>query len=116
MKAVLATMPTGDGFTTPNSTLDSTLGFMSALGTNFGVLSVSTPGPPLLGATAAGAKLARQCNTELAAMAVANPDKLGFFGVLPDWQDVSGTIAEIEFIYKTQAKANGVIVYSQYGD
>lgn len=41
--------------------------------------------------------------------------RLGFFGVLPDWQDVNGTISEIDFLYGEQKLCNGVTVYTSYG-
>lgn len=42
--------------------------------------------------------------------------KFGFFGVLPDWQDVDGTCAEIDFLFAEQKLCTGVGAYTTYGD
>lgn len=42
--------------------------------------------------------------------------KFGFFGVLPDWQDVEGTCAEIDFLFAEQRLCSGVGAYTTYGD
>lgn len=42
--------------------------------------------------------------------------RLGFFGVLPDWRDVNGTLAELDYLYLTQKLCNGVTAYTTYGD
>lgn len=41
--------------------------------------------------------------------------RLGFFGVLPDWQDVNGTLAEIDYLFREQKLCSGVTVYTSYG-
>lgn len=41
--------------------------------------------------------------------------RFGFFGSLPDWQDIDGTLAEIDFLYQTQRLCFGVIVLTSYG-
>lgn len=41
--------------------------------------------------------------------------RIGFFGVLPDWQDVNGTLAEIDYLYSQQKLCSGVTVYTTYG-
>jgi predicted TIM-barrel fold metal-dependent hydrolase len=35
--------------------------------------------------------------------------------VLPDWQDVNGTLAELDFLYGQQKLCSGVTVYTSYG-
>lgn len=42
-------------------------------------------------------------------------DRLGFFGVLPDLQDVDGTVEELDYLYKEQKLCNGVTIYTSYG-
>lgn len=42
--------------------------------------------------------------------------RLGFFGVLPDWQDIEGTCAEIDFLFAEQKLCSGVGMYTPYGD
>lgn len=42
--------------------------------------------------------------------------RLGFFGVLPDWRDVNGTLAELDYLYLTQKLCNGITAYTTYGD
>jgi predicted TIM-barrel fold metal-dependent hydrolase len=42
--------------------------------------------------------------------------RFGFFGVLPDWRDINGTLAEIEYLYTSQRLCAGVIIYTSYGD
>lgn len=42
--------------------------------------------------------------------------KFDFFGVLPGWQDVDGTCAEIDFLFAEQKLCNGVGAYTSYGD
>lgn len=41
---------------------------------------------------------------------------LGFFGALPDWRDVQGTLSEIDYLYTCQKICHGVAVSSSYGD
>lgn len=116
LQAALVDIKLSDEFRSPEADIESILGFMTMINTSFAVLSVSAPGPSLFGGTEQGSQLVRQCNEELAGMASEHPDKLGFLAVLPDWRDVDAALAEIEFIYKTQAKANGVVVYEHYGE
>lgn len=41
--------------------------------------------------------------------------RLGFFGALPDFRDVNGTLKELEFLYEKQKLCNGVTVFTSYG-
>lgn len=83
-----------------------------------GIMSVSAPGVQIAGTGQAARDLARTCNKYLATTATksAYGKRLGFFGVLPDWRDVNGTLAEIDFLYSTQKLCNGVTVFITYGD
>lgn len=84
-----------------------------------GILSVSTPGVPITGAGEEGRKLSRELNTYLGDLASHTEGpfagKFGFFGVLPDWDDVEGTVAEIDFLFSEQKLAAGVGMYTTYG-
>ncbi|WYZ41747.1 hypothetical protein EsH8_V_000642 [Colletotrichum jinshuiense] len=42
-------------------------------------------------------------------------NRFGFFGVLPDWQDVDGTLAELDYLYQTQRLCYGITTYTSYG-
>ncbi|PBP26176.1 amidohydrolase 2 [Diplocarpon rosae] len=86
------------------------------------ILSISTPGVSILGNGQEARDLARSVNTELGSY-VTVPDltapissncsctttsnststaSLGFFGTLPDWQDVDGVLAELDFLFTEQ--------------
>lgn len=87
--------------------------------TRAGILSLTTPGVPIVGPGEEGRGLAREVNewfAETTKNGTRGNDRLGFFGALPDWRDVEGTIAEIDYLYETQKLAHGVIVSSSYGD
>lgn len=87
-----------------------------------GFLSLSVPGPPIAGTGAEARELARNINEfygKETYTEVSNPaakKRLGFFAALPDWRDVNGTIAEIDFLYKQQKLAHGVAVNTNYGN
>jgi hypothetical protein len=64
------------------------------------ILSLSTPGVPITGTGEPARKLARALN-EYFANATSQArynSRLGFFGNLPDWQDVNGTLRELDFL------------------
>lgn len=75
---------------------------------------------PITGAGEEGRKLARELNVYLGDLSTSAEapfaGKFGFFGVLPDWQDVDGTCAEIDFLYSEQRICSGVCVFTSYGD
>lgn len=83
-------------------------------------MSVSSPGVPITGTGEEGRKLARELNIYLAGLSTSAEapfaGKFGFFGVLPDWQDVEGTCAEIDFLYEEQKACSGVGVFTTYGE
>ena len=83
-------------------------------------MSVSSPGVPITGAGEEGRKLARELNNYLGKLSTSTEatlsGKFGFFGVLPDWQDVEGTCAEIDFLYSEQKLCSGVGIYTTYGE
>lgn len=80
-----------------------------------GILSISTPGAPIAGTGDEGRMLARDLN-EFLGNETAASSRLGFFGALPDWRDVNGTLAEIDYLYQTQRLCHGVGVSSSYGN
>lgn len=82
-----------------------------------GILSVSSPGVPVAGTGEVARTLARTLNENLAQYSTQSKykAKIGFFGVLPDFQDVNGTLAELDYLYKEQKLCAGVTVYTSYG-
>jgi 6-methylsalicylate decarboxylase len=80
-----------------------------------GILSITTPGAPIAGTGTEGRELARGLNEYLGNETVGS-SRLGFFGALPDWRDVNGTLDEIDYLYQTQRLCNGVGVFSSYGN
>lgn len=42
--------------------------------------------------------------------------RFGFFASLPDFNDIEGTMAEIDDIFMNKKTANGVVVMTSYGD
>ncbi|KAF4874237.1 Decarboxylase yanB [Colletotrichum siamense] len=106
------------GFPSPDWSLEATFSSMNSTSTSIAILSVSAPGPSIAGAGAAGRKLARGLNQHLGNL-TTNPkseQRLGFFGALPDWQDVEGTLAELDFLFGEQKLCFGVTVFTSYGD
>lgn len=81
-------------------------------------MSVSSPGVPIAGTGEDARQLARVLNNQLANYTQQRyvKNRLGFFGALPDFRDVNGTVSEIEYLFKAQKRAAGVVVYTSYGD
>ena len=103
------------GWATPSWTLEDCVRFSDTVGSHFSVLSVTAPGPALLGPTEAGRQLARALNDEVWAVCCQRKARFGFFASLPDFNDVDGVLAEIEHVFD-QGRANGVVVMTSYGD
>ncbi|KAG7411840.1 Decarboxylase yanB [Fusarium oxysporum f. sp. rapae] len=116
--AIAATGGDPTGYTTPDWTLEGMIASMDRTSTGIGIMSVSAPGVQIAGTGQAARNLARTLNKYLATTATksAYANRLGFFGVLPDWRDINGTLAEIDFLYSTQKLCNGVTVFTTYGD
>ncbi len=104
------------GWATPNWTLEECVRFSDTIGSSFSVLSVTAPGPALLGPTEKGRRLARALNQEVWDVCQQRPGRFGFFASLPDFNDTEGTIAEIKAIFESEKRANGVVVMTSYGD
>lgn len=104
------------GWATPSWTLEECVRFSDTIGSSFSVLSVTAPGPALLGPTPQGRTLARALNKEVWDVCQQRPGRFGFFASLPDFNDADGTLAEIKSIFETEKKANGVVVMTSYGD
>lgn len=79
---------------------------------------MSAPGVPITGAGEEGRKLARELNMYLGDLSSRTEGpfagKFGFFGVLPDWDDVEGTCAEIDFLFAEQRLCSGVSIFTTY--
>ncbi|KAF1734545.1 2-amino-3-carboxymuconate-6-semialdehyde decarboxylase [Beauveria bassiana] len=104
------------GWKTPNWTLEECVRFSDTIGASFSVLSVTAPGPAILGPTEKGRSLARALNEEVWSVCQQRPGRFGFFASLPDFNDIEGTILEIKSIFETEKKANGVVIMTSYGD
>ncbi|KAF2995304.1 hypothetical protein E8E14_004016 [Neopestalotiopsis sp. 37M] len=104
------------GWATPSWTLEECVRFSDTIGASFSVLSVTAPGPAILGPTKEGRHLARALNDEVSAICGQRPGRFGFFASLPDFNDVEGTISEIKHVFETEKKANGVVIMSSYGE
>lgn len=104
------------GWETPSWTLEECIRFSDTIGASFSVLSVTAPGPALLGPTEDGRRLARALNEEVWAVCQERPGRFGFFASLPDFNDVEGVLLEIKSIFGTEKKANGVVIMTSYGD
>lgn len=83
------------------------------------MLSISAPGVPITGTGEEGRRLARELNIYLGDLSSATDGpfahKFGFFGALPDFQDVEGTISEIDFLFTEQKLCSGVSIFTNYG-
>lgn len=81
-------------------------------------MSITAPGVPITGAGDKGRKLARELNVYLGELSSHTEGpfagRFAFFGALPDFNDVEGTIAEIDFLFNDQKLAVGVGIYSNY--
>lgn len=104
------------GYPTPDWSLNGTFESLSLTNSARAVLSISTPGIPIAGTDQKARKLCRDTNRYLAELVKKHPKRLDFFGALPDWWDINGTLEEIDFLYSTQKVAVGVGFYTLYGD
>ncbi|KAI1271311.1 2-amino-3-carboxymuconate-6-semialdehyde decarboxylase [Xylaria sp. FL0933] len=104
------------GWSIPSWTLEQCVRFCDTIGASFSVLSITSPGPAILGPTENGRTLARTLNEEVWEVCQQRPGKFGYFASLPDFNDIEGTIAEIKNIFEVEKHANGVVVMTSYGD
>ncbi|KAM5356969.1 hypothetical protein ACJ41O_003615 [Fusarium nematophilum] len=105
------------GYPTPQWSLDAAIKSMNSIGTSLGILSVSSPGVSIAGTGEAARNLTHTLNENLGGYASAKKYKgrIGFFGALPDFQDVNGTLKELDYLYGEQKLCNGVTVFTSYG-
>ncbi|EKD14966.1 amidohydrolase 2 [Drepanopeziza brunnea f. sp. 'multigermtubi' MB_m1] len=102
----------------PTWSLSATKSFLQETGASIGILSISAPGVSVVGVGDEARSLARSLNVEMASYLSdknSTAAKLGFFGTLPDWQDVEGTLAELDYLYTEQKLCNGVAIFTTYG-
>lgn len=104
------------GYPTPEWSINGTLQSMDSVNSAKAVLSVSTPGVPIAGIGSEARKLCREINHFLQGVVSQEHERLEFFGALPDWRDLNGTLSEIDFLFLEQKAAVGVAFYTQYGD
>ncbi|CAN8102228.1 unnamed protein product [Discula destructiva] len=118
-KAAVATHG-GDpsGFPEPEWSPEAAIESMEAVGSSLGILSITAPGVPITGVGEEGRKLARELNVYMEDLSSQTDGpfagKFAFFGALPDFNDVEGTVAEIDFLFTEQKSASGVGIYSNY--
>ncbi|KZL64186.1 amidohydrolase 2 [Colletotrichum incanum] len=119
MEAVEAAGGDPSGFPSPEwQVLDSNCRSLHPADASFSaILSVSAPGVSIAGPGEAGRKLVRTLNDYLADQikSPSSQNRLGFFGALPDWQDIQGTIEELDFLFEQQRLCFGVMVFTSYG-
>lgn len=99
-----------DGFPTlPEWSVEEAVAATGAIGADFAVLSVSSPGVHF-GDDGAARELARQVNEEGAAAARAHPDRLGLFASLP-LPDLEGSMVELAYAFD-ELDADGLVLQS----
>lgn len=106
------------GFPTPPWSPEIAIAEMDDLGISLAVLSISSPGVPIAGTGQAARDLARAININLGNYS-EDPSYAGrfaFFGALPDWRDIDGTVAEIEYLYQHQPACVGIGFLTSYED
>ncbi|KAF9202012.1 hypothetical protein BGZ49_007806 [Haplosporangium sp. Z 27] len=103
------------GYPMPTWTEQSCLQLMDDIRVQRALLSVTSPGPAIAGNGQEGRALARTLNDEVASIVARYPSRMSFFASTPDWTDVDGTLAELEYIFSIQKKAIGVVVMTSYG-
>ena len=95
-----------------NETADQEIN--SELGIATAILSVTAPGPCIEKDAVKAAKLARDCNEEVAALKRKNPANYGFFASVPSLFDTDLAIQEITYAFD-KLDADGVILLTRYG-
>ncbi|KAK4176848.1 hypothetical protein QBC36DRAFT_378172 [Triangularia setosa] len=105
------------GFPSPDWSPQAAVNSLNLSGASLGILSISAPGVSIAGTGQAARNLARALNAQLASYATSSEtsSRLSFFGALPDWQDVNGTLAELDFLFSQQKLCKGVTVFTSYG-
>lgn len=78
---------------------------------------MSTPGAAIVGTGPEARKMARGFNTYLGGLATdaKYENAFGFFGVVPDLQDLEGALEEIDFLFTEQRLCSGVTLFTSYG-
>ncbi|KAK0721298.1 hypothetical protein B0T21DRAFT_351264 [Apiosordaria backusii] len=105
------------GYPSPIWSPEAALNSLSLSGASLGIFSVSAPGVSIAGTGQTARDLARTLNTQLACYATSAEysSRLSFFGVLPDWKDVDGTLEELDFLFSHQKLCKGVTIFTSYG-
>ncbi|KAG4429945.1 hypothetical protein IFR05_014568 [Cadophora sp. M221] len=106
------------GTPTPSWSIDATMASMDSVNSSIAILSVSAPGVPIAGTGRKARQLARTLNAYLGNISTDTllRKQFGFFGSLPDWEDVDGTLVEIDYLFGQQKLCSGVVVFTTYGD
>ncbi|KAJ3296641.1 hypothetical protein HDU79_006052 [Rhizoclosmatium sp. JEL0117] len=104
--------PGGFPKVTPSWSLPEAFERMTSLGIAHGVMSVTAPGAAMFSGED-GRKMARKINEWQSQLVQENASKLSSFASLPNFFDVEGTIAEVEFALG-ELGAVGVVVFTSY--
>ena len=115
-EAIAAAGGDPSGNPTPEWSLEGTLSSLQSIGSARGILSISTPGVPIAGTGQAARDLCRELNLYLGNLTAQNSNVLDFFATLPDWRDLNGTLAEIDWIFSEQKSSVGVAFFTGYGN
>lgn len=102
------------GWYIPPWTLSADHDIKTLTGTKTAILSVTAPGPSIVGNATDASALARKCNEYCARIRDSDPHGYGFFACLPSLLDTSATLSELAYALDT-LHADGVIVYTRYG-
>ncbi len=102
------------GWKAPDWSPETHLELMDKWQIQTSVLSITSPGPAVLGIGKESNALARKLNEEAAELTKKYPGRFEFFSSVGDFCDVEGTIAEIE--YGLKLGASGVVVMTSYSN
>ncbi|KAJ5555990.1 hypothetical protein N7513_003632 [Penicillium frequentans] len=103
------------GWPTPDWSPEASLQNMASNGIRKAILSLTAPGASIAPDIESARILARQVNKYAASLRKQHPNSFGFFVALPSLEDITGSLAEIEYGLDV-LKADGVTLFTRYGD
>ncbi|BGP13464.1 hypothetical protein JCM10213_001788 [Rhodosporidiobolus nylandii] len=103
------------GWPTPSWSVSQALSAAEQLSVQYGVVSVTSPGPAVAGTGQEGRELARKCNDEAVEMLRREgKGRFALFGSLPSWEDIEGTLEEMKYCLEV-LKCPGLVCMTSYG-
>ena len=102
------------GWIVPNWSPEEDATFRTKHGITTSILSLTSPGAPILKDPEEAAKLSRRANEYCAKIRDADPGSYGFLAALPSLMDKSLALQEIAYALDV-LKADGVTVFTRYG-